>query len=44
LESTVTGGSPVAKTKSADIFQSDGKYVLAQVTFVGAPRGRDEDT
>jgi len=42
LESTVTGGSPAVK--SADIFQSNGKYILAQVTFVGAPRGRDEDT
>jgi len=38
----MTGGPAIAK--SANIFQSDGKYIVAQMVFVGAPRGRDEDT
>lgn len=41
LESTVTSGTIVAK--SANIFQSDSKYVIAQPVYVGAPRGRDLD-
>lgn len=42
LESTVTGG-PVA-TASANIFETNRDYIVAESVYVGAPRGRDADT
>ncbi len=42
LESTVTGGRIIAK--SANIFQTDGRYIVAETVVVGTPRNHDFDT